>query len=383
MKQWGLRDFMNLPEGFFFSGIKSGIKKNKKDLGLLWSSVPLTGYFAFTSNAVKAAPILMNLRKIKVNNSLVQAVLVNSGNANCFTGQQGLRGAETTTKILAEKLRISADSVLSCSTGIIGKPFPVQKIVRHIPKLIQSGDASQTALFDFAKSIMTTDTYPKIVQERFSIGTKEVHICGIAKGVGMIHPNMATMLAFLLTDANISRALLKNAACCALATSFNSITVDGCMSTNDSAFFLTSKKVPLSRIEQGTKSYRLFSHALSRVCLKLAQMLVRDGEGATKFITITVCGAANNGEARRAALAIANSNLFKCALYGSNRNLGRIVQAIGQAGVPINERIAIRATDLHKKEIRIRVDLNRGRHSATVYTCDLTPEYVKINADYS
>ena len=237
----------------------------------------------------------------------------------------------------------------------------------------------------FSESILTTDTFRKISSRQIIIGRNKASILGVAKGAGMIYPDLscATMLAFILTDVNIKAGLLREAAQYSIERSFNSITVDGCASTNDSVIFLASGESRAVSIEKKDKDFRIFSGALSQVCLELAKKIVVDAEGATKFITIEVKGAKSFNQAKMGCFSIANSNLFKTAIYGENNNWGRIIAALGQAGIEVCDNASVKTSSLNKKNIDVVVNLKRGNYSWTVYTCDLTPGYIKINADYS
>lgn len=370
-----------LPKGFLASALACGIKKSwKLDLALFYSSVPARAACVFTANRIQAAPILVNKEHLKKNNAF-QAVIVNSGNANCFTGRQGLADAQATAAVLAASLGIKKESVLVNSTGIIARPLPLDKIKKAIPALV--GQLSDSGMDKAKLAIMTTDTFAKEAGVKFDIGKKEITISGIAKGAGMIAPNMATMLAFIFTDADISQAALKKALGQAVDNSFNCITVDGCMSTNDTVAILANGLAfnpPIS----GGKSLDLFTKALYTVCLDLAKMVIRDAEGASKFIRIKVTGAASLKDAKRAALSIANSNLVKAAIYGENPNFGRIAAAVGASGIAAREEdIKIKVSPLNRREIDIAVSVGKGKGSAVVYTSDLTPEYIKINAEYN
>lgn len=309
------------------------------------------------------------------------AIIVNSGNANCFTGELGLKDAQQTSKSLAHALGIKKENVLLASTGIIGRRLPVKKIKYAIPKLVAS--LSDNGIDKAKQAIMTTDKFAKEISVKFIIGNKTVTVCAVAKGAGMIAPNMATMLAFILTDANITQKALNSAMDLAVENSFNCITVDGCMSTNDSIIALANAAANNSLIKAG-KNFDAFTRALTMVCLHLAKMIVRDAEGATKFIQIKVKAAKNTREAKSIALSIAQSSLFKTAMYGQNPNFGRIVASVGASGVNVKENdLKIKVSPLNKKEINIEVSVKGGRSSATVYTSDLTPEYIKINAAYN
>jgi len=370
-----------LPLGFKASGIASGIKKSgKPDLALLYSDIPAKASCLFTVNKIQAAPIQVNKVHLKKSKEY-QAIIVNSGNANCFTAEAGLKDAHETAKGLAKALSIKKESVLVASTGIIGRRLPLLKIKKATPELITK--LSRTGINKAKKAIMTTDTFAKEVTVKFNLDSRTVTICGLAKGAGMIAPNMATMLAFVLTDARITQQALNKALKNSTDNSFNCITVDGCMSTNDSVMMLANGAAKNTLIDKG-KNFNAFVKALKIVCSELARMVIRDAEGASKFIQIRVDKARNFAQARQAALSIANSNLFKTAMYGQNPNFGRIVSAIGASGIDIKEKdIKIKVSPLKKKEINVGVSLNQGGACALVYTCDLTPEYIKINAEYN
>ncbi|MCX5715137.1 MAG: bifunctional ornithine acetyltransferase/N-acetylglutamate synthase, partial [Candidatus Omnitrophica bacterium] len=282
----------------------------------------------------------------------------------------------------AQGLGLKKEEVLVASTGIIGKRLDVAKIKKAVPQLIKG--LSIHGIHKAKKAIMTTDTFVKEISVKCLIGSSPVTICGIAKGAGMISPDMATMLGFIFTDANITQGALDKSLGLCVEGSFNCITVDGCMSTNDTVIVLANAASGSKPIKNG-RDFAIFNKALGIVCLELAKAIVRDGEGATKFIRIKVKNAANAREAKVAALAIANSNLFKCAMYGSSTNIvGRIVAAIGSSGVAAREEaLSIKFSPLKQKEIDIEVGLARGTASAVVYTSDLSPEYVKINAEYN
>ncbi len=370
-----------LPKGFQANAVACGIKKSgKPDLALFCSTIPAKASCKFTANKIQAAPIHVNKLHLKKTN-FFQAVIVNSGNANCFCGTQGLKDAAEVARQIAHSLGIRKNEVLMASTGIIGKRLPVKKIQQALPKLV-NGLSLQGA--DKAKrAILTTDTFPKTITVHASIGGRKVAICGIAKGAGMIAPDMATMLTFLFTDARILRSALHRALGICVESTFNCVTVDGCMSTNDSVIMLANGSAGNALIEEG-KNFDLFVRSLKTVCLELAKMIVKDAEGASKFIQIKVDQARNFQEAKRLALAIANSNLFKTAVFGQNPNFGRIVAALGSCGVEFKEEdLKIRVSPLRKKEVDVHVSVKRGRASAVVYTSDLTPEYIRINAAYN
>jgi len=371
-----------LPKGFTAQALSAGIKKSGKlDLALFYSQVPAKAAATFTANKVQAAPLKVSKLHLRQRRG-IRAIIVNSGNANCFTGTQGLKDAEAITKVVADALGVSKENILIASTGIIGKRLPLLKIKKVIPQLVRG--LSKEGIAKAKKAIMTTDTFVKEITIKIGIGGEPVTICGTAKGSGMIAPNMATMLSFIFTDANITQRALTNALKMCVNNSFNCITVDGCMSTNDIVSIMANGAAGNKRIDLDN-NFTPFCKALYSVCLELAKMIVRDGEGATKFIKITVSNAQTTKEAKSAALAIANSNLFKTAVYGSSTNIiGRMVASIGAAGIEVDEKdLKIKFRPLHKKDINIEVSLGRGNSRAVVYTSDLSPEYVKINAEYN
>ena len=371
-----------LPLGFQANGVAAGIKRSGKlDLALFYSGIPAKAACLFTSNKVQAAPIRVSKKYLeKMRN--YQAIIVNSGNANCFTGYAGLKDAEDTTRILSKAIDVKKDSVLVASTGIIGRRLPLFKIRKSIPGLVKG--LSRYGIDKAKRAILTTDTFPKEITVKFNIGSKIITVCGIAKGAGMIAPDMATMLCFILTDAGITQGALSKALKVCVNDSFNCITVDGCMSTNDTVILLANGAVKNNLIGTDNKYFNLFLKALNIVCLELAKSIIKDAEGATKFIRIKVEKAKSFAQARTVALNIANSNLFKTAMYGENPNFGRIISAVGASGVDVEERnIKIKVSPLHKKEINVNVSIGQGDATAAVYTSDLTPQYIKINAEYN
>lgn len=370
-----------LPAGFRANGIACGIKKSGKlDLALLYSNLPAKASCQFTANKIIAAPIKLN-KKYLNSSKQFRAIIVNSGNANAFTGRGGLKDAEETAKSLAIALKVNKESILAASTGIIGRRLPLLKIKKAMFGL--AAGLSARGVDKAKKAILTTDTFTKEITVRFNIGNKAVTVCGIAKGSGMIAPDMATMLAFILTDADVTQGALNKALKMSVEDSFNCITVDGCMSTNDSVMLLANGASRNPPIDEN-KNFNLFAAALKTVCLELAKSIVRDGEGATKLIRIQVDKAKDCRQARKAALYIANSSLVKAAIYGENPNFGRIVSAVGASGIDVKEEgLKIKVSPLNKKEISIYVSINRGNSGAVVYTSDLTPEYIKINAAYN
>ena len=371
------------PKGFKASGIWCGIKRTgKPDLSLIVSDVPCIAAGVFTRNSVKAAPLVVTRNHLA--NGQARAIVTNSGNANCFTGKFGLTYAKAMAKIMAAQLGIRPNDVLVSSTGIIGKPLPIKKITAGIPELAVSARRSKLQGTRAAQAIMTTDTKVKEIAVQFKLGSKTVTIGGCAKGSGMIEPNMATMLAFVTTDVMISRPLLKKALKQAIDESFNMITVDGCTSTNDMAVVLTNGMAGNPCIRTEGKHFREFCNALKFVCLDLAKKIVKDGEGATKLFQIHVSGAPTVIAARKAARAVAKSDLVKTAAYGKNANWGRIAAAIGSVGLNVTEKtLKIKTRQMTKSHIIIQADLGIGSKKAMALTCDLTEEYIKINGKYN
>jgi len=361
---------MKLPEGFLLSSLNCGLRVKRPDLGLIYCSEPAAACAFFTTNANVSYSVTCAK---KVSGNPIGAVLVNSGNANCFSHQTGDRDTAKLAADAAGSLGLKPENLFIASTGIIGKKMPFGRIAAAVPAL-KKGLGSNIG--GFARAIMTTDKYPKVSAVALPGGAT---ILGIAKGAGMISPKMATMLAFIMTDVAIAKPLLKKISRRALEESFNAISVDGCMSTNDTLLILSSGKKKLST----ARGLQAFTGGLKKVSLELAKMMVADGEGATKMIEIFVKGAQSTEQAKKAAVAIANSNLFKCAIYGEDANWGRIIAAIGQVGVAVGRNVKIAASDLKKNEVTITVDLKLGRAQWRFYTSDLTPEYIKINAEYN
>jgi glutamate N-acetyltransferase/amino-acid N-acetyltransferase len=387
--------------GYKAWGIASGIKKNeKKDLAIICSDREAAVAGVFTRNRVKAAPVLLDMARVKSGKA--QAIVVNSGCANACTGKRGLADARATAEIAAQALGIKPDAVLVASTGVIGEFLPMAKVGTGIATA--TGLLSGAGWEQAAEAIMTTDMYPKLSIVQEEIGGKTITVAGIAKGSGMIHPNMATMLCFIVTDAVLSSPLLKKALLASTEKSFNSITVDGDMSTNDMILGMANGAAGNKRIAPGSKEFKKFQACLDAVARALARQVVRDGEGSTKFVEIEVRNAKSPVEAKRAAMAVAKSSLVKTAIFGEDANWGRIMAALGYADVEMDEArtdIMIgkakivekglgtgKAADreaslaLKQREVQIVIDLHRGKGSATVWTCDLSYEYVKINAAY-
>lgn len=385
--------------GFKAAGIFSGIKKSgEKDLGLIFSDVPATVAGVFTKNRVRAAPVLLGIEKVK--SGVCQAVIVNSGNANCCTGDQGMRDAMDMARFAASGLKISEEMVIAASTGVIGKPLPIKRIEAAVPELVSS--IRLEGVFDFAKAIMTTDTVPKVVSRQGRIEDKAFTITAMAKGSGMIRPDMATMLCFVCTDVDVAPPLLKDTLLAAADRSFNRITVDGDTSTNDTVLVMANGLSGLVVKSQAERES--FQSLLDDILISLAKQIVKDGEGATKLVEIIVKGALSDKDADKIAVTVANSSLVKTAFFGEDANWGRILAAVGRAKVPVEPaRINILFDDvlmvkngieceetaeadaakvLAKPEFTVSIDLNMGNGHASIFTCDFSPEYVRINADY-
>lgn len=389
--------FFDIPAGYRFTGMASGIKKSGKlDLALIYSNQPARVAGVFTRNKVVAAPL--QLTQPRVTAGFCQAVLVNSGNANACTGEAGLQIARETSAILARELSIAEDLVAVASTGVIGVQMPIAPFAQGIPKLVKTLAADQVTVV--AEAIMTTDAFTKVASAKGD----GYSVLGLAKGAGMIHPNMATMLGFVMTDAKVAPELLDSALRRAVKNSFNSITVDGDTSTNDLVLLLANGAAGGEEIQTGSEVAECFCQYLDRVLLDLAKMIVRDGEGASKLVEIRVTGAASEEEARTVAKSVATSSLVKTAFFGEDANWGRIIAAVGYSGIEVDQnKIDIRfnqilvvrnglstgpeleaeATDVLKlDEFVVSIELNQGEAVSSYYTSDLGYEYIKINADY-
>lgn len=382
---------------------KAHIKKpNRKDLLLVTIAEGSKVSGVFTQNAFCAAPVLLCKEYLK-NSAGIRALIVNTGCANAGTGEDGISKAKETCKAVSELLSIKPEQVLPFSTGVILESLPIDKIKNGLPDTIKNLDPSHW--IDAAEAIMTTDIAPKAASRKIKIQDKEVVISGVSKGSGMIHPNMATMLSFIATDASINQILLDKLLREVTRESFNCITVDGDTSTNDSFILIATGKAEHDEINQEDKSYEILRDAIREVAIELAQAIVRDGEGATKFITIQVESGVDNAECRKVGFAIAHSPLIKTAFFASDPNLGRILAAIGYAGIESLDITkiqlflgnvlvvekggrAISYTEtqgqevMKHPEISMRILLNRGHANATIWTCDFSYDYVKINADY-
>ena len=387
------------PRGFRAAGISAGIKPSgNPDLMLLAADAPAQVAAVFTTNKVVAAPVIVSREHIERSAGLVRAIVVNSGCANACTGDQGLRDAREMTAAVARLVGCPVEQVLVSSTGVIGVNLPMDKVRAGLPKAFAALGADQGPAA--ARAIMTTDISPKEAAATISVGGREASIGGMCKGAGMIEPMMATMLGFVTTDAAVPAALLDRALREAVEQSFNAITVDGDSSTNDCVMLLASGA---SGVAVDESSYGAFAAGLTAVCRELALAIVRGGEGATKLVTVNVTGAASSAEARQAAKVIANSLLVKTAIHGGDPNWGRLICAAGRAGVafdaaraavtigslvlfkdgqPHDELAPAAADYLKGTDLTIGVDLGSGAASSTVWTCDLSAEYVRINADY-
>ena len=389
------------PLGFAASGIRSGIKVKKKfDSSLIFSRVKAVAAGTFTKNRAKAWPVLYSMKAIK--GVCHRAILASSGNANCFNGPAGKLAVEESVEAVAKLLRVDPREVLIAQTGLIGMRFPLHRFKRALPKLVKrlSRDGGHAA----AKGILTTDLRPKEVALSFCLGTKRVTIGAMAKGAGMVHPNMATMLCFLATDVRITHRLLRRALRKAVDETFNRIAIDNDQSTNDTVLILANGEAGNPTITKVDRRYRLFRDALEEVCRYISRELVRDGEGVTKVCTLHIFGAKRPTEAERAARQIANSMLFKTMLAGADPNWGRLVAAIGASGaafdpnhldisfnqVSVLSHGKLRVSNLPrarrvltKREFDIFIGLGKGHGRAEFITSDLTQKYVAINSSYS
>ncbi len=400
MKIRAIEGGITAPKGFKAAGVSCGIKAGtKRDLALVCSEVPAKAAAVFTTNKMAAPPILLSRKN--VSDGIAQAVLINSGNANACTGKRGLSDATKMSELVAEVLDVSSENVLVASTGVIGVPLPMEKVERGIKEAKVALDVG--GHLEAAEAIMTTDTFPKEFAVEFELGGKVVVLGGMAKGSGMIAPNMATMLGFLSTDLAICRICLKACLVEAVNKSFNMITVDGGTSTNDMVVILANGLAGNEKLVLGEDDLPVFQKALDLVTQKLAKTIVKDGEGITKFLEITVAGAKTFEDAKVAAMTVANSNLVKTAFFGEDANWGRIIAAIGHSGAECDPRkVSIHFNGkkivedgmmasfdeddvlgiLKGEEIEVLIELGVGRERATVWTCDLSYDYVRINAAY-
>lgn len=394
----------SLPKGFRFAATACGLKKTGAlDLAILSSDLPASAAAVFTQNLVVAAPVTLCQKNLRASKGRLRAVVVNAGNANCATGEQGELAALRTGEEASRRLGLAPKELFVCSTGVIGVQLPVEKILRALPSLVRNRRPSARSFAEFSLAICTTDTRPKTAASSVVLGGKRIHLVGCAKGAGMIHPNMATTLAFVATDAAVAPSLLQATLKDVTSRTFNAISVDGDTSTNDTLLVIANGAAGVPALQRGTKGHRAFTAALEEVCGSLARQIVADGEGAQRVIEIEVRGAKTEMAARRIAETIATSPLVKTAFAGGDPNWGRIFAAAGRSGVkfdpsrvdivmagidvlqrgqPIefNERAA--STRLLADHVPIVVNLRSGTAKAKYWTCDFTAEYVRINASY-
>jgi glutamate N-acetyltransferase / amino-acid N-acetyltransferase len=387
------------PRGFQAAGVAAGIKGDKRDMALLVADIPAVIAGVFTTNCVQAAPVRLCRERLAARQA--RAIIINSGNANACTGAEGMRDARRMTQVTANLLQLEESAVLVCSTGTIGIPLPMDKIEAGIHMAVNA--LTPTGGADAATAIMTTDTRPKQVAAEVEIDGQRVTIGGMAKGAGMIHPNMATLLVFLTTDAVVEAQALQDCLASAVDRSFNRISVDGDRSTNDTALFLANGAARNAPLDRRHPRWKTFCAAVNALAGELARRIVKDGEGATKLVTVTVRNAPGRRAAEKVARAVANSLLVKTSWFGADPNWGRVICAVGYAGAPVNpDRIdiaydgqcAVRAGRsaglapeiLHaiiaKPEFGIEIDLHQGRSTYTITTCDCSEAYVQINAAY-
>ncbi len=405
---------MHIPNGFSFAGIACGIKPpGQPDLALLFSSLPATAAAVFTQNRYAAAPVHYDKRLLAQNQANVHAIIINSGNANAVTGPAGLAHARLMAEAVESRFGLPPWSTLVASTGVIGVPLPIERIEAATPELFASLKGDEPSFLAAARAIMTTDTRPKTTSTQIQIQNTTINLAGMSKGSGMIHPNMATMLGFLMTDARLTPEAAQQALIQATNASFNRITVDGDTSTNDTAILLANGAAGGPLIQAETPELQAFTQALTSVCIPLAQAIVRDGEGATKFVTVQVSGLDDDQEAHRVANAIATSPLVKTAIYGGDANWGRILAAAGYSGARFQPQraelwitggphadaylpkvqLVAQGTPLDydetaashcfaQPELLIQLQLGEGPGHAEMWTCDFSHEYVTINGEY-
>ncbi len=393
---------LNIPGGFRWSAVKAGIKASgRPDLALAEAVHGASAAAVFTTNRVCAAPLIVDREHLKKSKGRLRALLVNAGNANCATGKPGIAAAKKSCEALGRALEAAPEFVFPSSTGIIGVPLPVGKLVSAVPDLVRERASDHASVMAFAEAIMTTDTRPKINSAYFQSDKHNFSILGVCKGSGMIHPNMATMLAYVFTDVDATPAELDGVLRRTVSRTFNAISVDGDTSTNDTLLAMASGA---SGVKLRGAVKEVFEQLFYQVCLRLAEDIVMDGEGAKHLIRLHVEQAKSVEEARQVARSIANSPLVKTAWAGADPNWGRILSSVGKSGVdvdpakiniflgeqqvfkkglanPFDEKAAHEY--LKQREYDVRVQLGRGKSSLTFLTCDLTTEYVHINADYS
>jgi glutamate N-acetyltransferase / amino-acid N-acetyltransferase len=394
----------SLPRGFRFAATACGLKKTGAlDLAVISSDAPASAAAVFTQNLVVAAPVVLSKEHLRASKGRMRAIIVNSGNANCATGKAGDEAAQRTVMETARKVGCAPQEVLVCSTGVIGVPLVVEKILRALTKLTANRRPSARSFAELSLAICTTDTVPKTAAASFRMGGKRVHLVGCAKGAGMIHPNLATTLAFVVADANIAPSLLQKTLRDVAGRTFNAVSVDGDSSTNDTLAVFANAAAGAPPIRSGTAAHKAFTAALEDVCRSLALQIVADGEGAQRVIEIEVRGARTEAGAKKIAETIATSPLVKTAFAGGDPNWGRVFAAAGRAGIPFdpakvditmanipvlrrgqplpfNERAA--SNRLLADHVPIVLHLHAGPATARYWTCDLTAEYVRINASY-
>ncbi len=397
-----IKEGITFPEGIKAAGVKCGIRFNRKDLALIYSEKMANAWGTFTTNKFKAAPLMVTEKNLSLSKGKLQAILINSGIANACTGEKGLKDAWETVNYVSEGLNIDKEYVAVTSTGKIGEFLPMKKIETGLKEAISKLSASGGT--KAAKAILTTDTKKKEIAVSFKLNGQEVRIGGMAKGSGMIHPNMATMLAFITSDISIKGKLLQETLQQVVEKSFNMISVDGDMSTNDMVLLMANGLAKNKLIYKKDTTYYKFLKALQYVAEYLAKCIVKDGEGATKMIEVEVQNAVSFGEAKKVAKAVINSPLVKTAVFGKDPNWGRILAAVGYSGAEVmpdkvdlylkekivedGQPLKFSKQALHKylklsNEIKILIDLKMGKERATAWGCDLTYDYVKINTKYN
>ncbi len=401
-----IKDGITAPIGFNAAGIHCGVKRKNKDLAMLFSDKPCAYAGVFTKNIVKAAPVRWNMELLEQKKA-IQGIIINSGNANACTGEKGYQDTKLMAKAYAEHMGTNQENILVASTGVIGQVLPMDKILDGIKSITADYGTERDYASAAAQGIMTTDTFVKEKSLQIKLGEKTVTISGMAKGSGMIHPNMGTMLSFITTDAAIDQETLQVLLKETIDDTYNMISVDGDTSTNDMVLVLANGMAKNTAILQGTKEYTVFQEAFYQLNQELAKLIVKDGEGATKFIEVTVKNMHDKHEARKMAHAVITSNLVKTAFFGEDANWGRILCALGYSGAEFNPNLvdvdyisdagAIKLLQegqpigfdeeyaleiLKEKEIRVVVDCHQGDAQVTGWGCDLSYEYVKINGEY-
>lgn len=387
-------------KGFKAAGVKAGIKKSGNlDVAVIYTETPAAIAGTFTQNKVAAAPVYVSKETVATGSA--RAIVANAGCANACTGKQGMDDAYKTREIAAKELGINADDVIVGSTGVIGVTLPMDKLEKGIKDAV--ANLSETGSINAANAIITTDTHCKTMTVKFDIGDAEVHMGAIAKGSGMIRPNMATMLCYITTDLDIEQSLLQKALSTCVEKSFNMISVDGDMSTNDTVVVLANGLAGNKKITEENADYDIFCSNLMALCVELAKEIAADGEGASKFLTINVKGAKSFADAKTVGMAVANSPLVKTAFFGEDPNWGRVICAVGYSGADmVPEKTVVKfggitifdcgvgaqydsealVKVMRENDIVIDIELNLGDSDATVWTCDLSYEYVKINGEY-